>query len=355
MAEYSPDSPTFAVNSSKSNSPRHASQQCVLETEPMTFPGTSLKTFGFVGTTKFLIMNALSETLRDPGDKPGPLQFPGPQPVSIDSQTHFETIRSQPYLVATKTDGVRACMFIYSISPGVNVITLFDRKMDQPYGVFIERVPKSLFQGFGTVLDGELVMNRFTGKYVFLAFDTVILASFPQFHKPAPDRIGAIEHVLRMSYAPTERDTVVLEIKRFTPLHTAPYIGAHLNDPRFENDGFVFMPLELSVKFGHHDQFFKLKTVHSVDFLYKAGSLMIFNSDTRRYIKAGVLNAPSDIPDGAIVECLLVSNHETPSKRVWRILTPRPDKNKSNTLYVLNKTLLNIRENLTYGSIRSLV
>jgi hypothetical protein len=357
MATASPDSPVYAQSVSHERtqtSPRDQPRAFDILTEPMPFPGTELQCFGFVDHTKNTLRQAISTALRDPGDPPGPLGFPGPQPTSIDSKSHFETIRTGRYGVATKTDGVRACLFMYDISPGVHLLSLFDRKMDQPYGVFIQHVPNALCQGHGTILDGELVKNIATGRWTFLVFDVVMLASFPQFHKPFMERMSGIEAALRMAYHPADRDTIVLDIKRFVPLNEAPLNGAHLNDPRFKNDGFVFMPYDDPIVFGHHEKLFKLKTTHSIDFLYRGGVLMIYNQSSKRYVKAGTLDQPADIPDGVIVECVLHTYHVSPAKRVWKLLMVRPDKDKSNSSHVLEKTLVNIRENLRYGDIRQL-
>ncbi len=350
MALVSPDSPVYAGNLS----PISRKNEWGIETEEMRFPGTDLTCFGFVDQTKHLIRQAISNALRDHDDPPGPVGFPGPQPTSIDKKSHFHLIQQKTYGVATKTDGVRACLFLYDYAPGTHLVSLFDRKMDQPYGVYIHHVPNALCQGHGTVLDGELVLNRVSGRWTFLIFDVVILASFPQFQKPFLERLAGIESALRMTYIPTDSDMIVLDIKQFVPLKEAPLNGSHLNDPRFINDGYVFVPFDDPIVFGHHDTFFKLKSTHSVDFMYKAGSLMIYNQSAKRYVKAGILSESHDLPDGAIVECVLHTFHTTPAKRVWRLLMVRTDKSKSNSLFVLEKTMVNIQENLQYGDIRQL-
>jgi hypothetical protein len=51
---------------------------------------------------------------------------------------------------------------------------------------------------------------------------------------------------------------------------------------------------------------------------------------------------------------VLVKYDNRPGNRVWHALGQRHDKDKANTLFVLDKTLLNMRENLTYETIRSL-
>jgi hypothetical protein len=326
-----------------------------ITTERMIFPGTTLECFGFTGLTKGLIMTAFCDALRDHGDPPGPPEFPGPQPISIDIHTHFQSIRENDYAVATKTDGVRACAFFYDIAEGVHLISLFSRKMDQPYGIFVRNTPNVFCQGYGTILDGEIVLDTTTNQWTFLIFDAVALCSFPQFHKSFFDRLYSVSTALNLSYKYSPGDTVRLEVKNFVNLEQAPTRGEDLHDKRFKQDGFVFMPMRDQIVFGHHKSFYKLKTTHSVDFLYKEGYLHVFNSTTKRYVRAGVIDNPTDeYPDGVILECDLVEYANASSKRRWRVLMPRSDKDKSNSLFVLDKTLLNIKENLSYEKVRSL-
>jgi len=325
-----------------------------LETCPATFPGTTLESFAYVGEAHDMLHRNIRRLVRDPDDPPGfELKYPGPQPLSIDS-SHFDTIRLGEYVVSPKTDGVRYCMMMTDVLDGIHTVSMYDRTMQRSFGIFIEHVPRAMYQGCGTLLDGELVMDRTTNRWTFLIFDCVYLCSIPQFQKPYTERMRAISRCLSMSYQESPVDTLKLDVKAHVPLHMAPKRPDELRDDRYLADGFVYMPVRQSIVFGHHAEFFKLKTEHSVDFLYREGHLLIYNSGSKRHVRAGVVDNGAGYPDGAILECVLVKYDNRPGNRVWHVLGQRRDKDKANTLFVLDKTLLNMRENLTYETIRSL-
>lgn len=325
-----------------------------LEVTPACFPGTDMTCFAFSGTTKLVMTQEFTDRLRDPGDTNYKRQFPGPQPISIDVKSHFDIIKTGDYMVAPKTDGVRACMVICD-TDGIHTISLYDRTLQQPYGVYLTHVPRAMYQGAGTILDGEIVKEKTSGRWVFMIFDCLILCSIPQFHKPFTERLRCVSSALSMAYQESVDDTLRLELKKFIPLETAPMLGKELLDPRFESDGFVYMPVNEGYIFGHHKTFFKLKSTHSVDFLYKEGYLHVFNQTTRRHVRSGILEDTSEeYPNGVIIECVLTGYNSTPSKRQWRPIMVRTDKDKANTLYVLDKTLLNMKEQLSYETVRRL-
>lgn len=341
------DSPTFGQTRAN-DSPSEG-----LRTSNGAFPGTDMACWPVdAGGGRDHLLRALSNTLADADEKPTTVpKYPGPQPLSIDS-SHFHHFRPGAYLVATKHDGVRACMYFVDVGDR-HVVCLFDRKMDVPHIVFIQNVPRAFCQGYGTVLDGELIYDTTTHTWTYVIFDCVVLCSMPQYQKSFDDRLNLVGAALRISYREDKRDTLLLMVKTFVPLETADPRALH--DARFSSDGFVFMPRLEPIRWGHHKTFFKLKTCHSVDFMYKAGALYIFNQQSKRYVKAGTLTEKVDFPDGIIVECVLERYDPTPSKRVWRMLHVRSDKDRSNTLFVLDKTLLNIRERLDFATVQGLV
>lgn len=328
-------------------------RQDALTVDAATFPGTDLATFAYTGETASRLADIMSYLAKDPLDTEPCRQYPGPQPVSID-RSHFDQIRQRRYAIGTKTDGVRAAMLVAD-ADGVHTVSLWDRTMTTPYGVYIEAVPRAMYQ-VGSLLDGELCFDRKCQRWAYVVFDVHMVNGLPQYHKNLWDRLAAARKTLA-PYSHHEADTIELHIKEFTSLDQAPRPGHEhvLADERFPNDGYVLMPVDMAIRFGHHSEFFKLKTCHSVDFVHKNGSLFVFNTQTKRLVKGGVLAPGSPlVPENAIVECVLHSYHPHPPKRTWRYVTTRTDKSTSNTLYTMDKTLLNIEENLGYGDIRSL-
>ena len=328
----------------------------------ISFSSTDITCFRFESHSKYAIKQQVANMVRDvslPPDQPQKFEFPGPQPVSIDVKSHFHVIQKDDYAVAPKTDGVRALVAFMDIQAGkpVHIACAMDRSLKDVYGITINKIPRVLFQG--TVLDGEMVRTN-DNQAIFLIFDAYIVAGFPQYHKPFYHRLESIQTALVQSYQYTPGDTVAMETKPWIPLEMAPNTRAEFPvDKRFPSDGFVFMPVSDPIISGHHNTFFKLKNRehHTVDFLFKDLALMAFNSESRRHVKAGTLVVgPKQVPppNNSIVECTLHTFHATPSKRTWQLVCTRPDKTRCNTVFVMDKTLLNIQENLSYDQIRQL-
>jgi len=325
-----------------------------IETTPAVFPGTDMSCFAYIGKSADALRVIFENISKPPFSDDPNTQFPGPQPCSVD-RSHFETIRSQRYAIATKTDGIRATLMVTDLKK-THTLTLWDRTLSTPYGIYIEKVPRVLYQ-HASLLDGELVYDRIHRVWTFLIFDCVIINGFPQCHKNFWDRLESAKLTLGFSYEYTDGDTLTLKVKQFQSLHEAPLPGGEyaLQNPSFPSDGYILMPVDQGIVFGHHAQFFKLKTCHSVDFVYKKDDLYVFNGETKRLIKSGkITGSPFSVKDGDIVECTLYTWHSNPVKRVWRYVTTRTDKSRSNTLHTLQKTLLNIEERLEYKDIRQL-
>jgi len=350
------ESPTYVSQVTTNDSPRDddgPERGGSISSVRTTFPATELTCWTVDDRTKARLLSNFRQCVLDDDEirENRNCPFPGPQPVSVDS-SHFCHFTPGTYVVAAKHDGVRAGMFCCDVD-GRHMVCLFDRKVSEPYIVYVHRVPKTFYQGFGTVIDGELIYDNQLCKWTFVAFDVVVLGSFPQFHKAFDERMRVLRVALR-SYSEDVKDTVRIVRKTFVPLEDAK--EDELRSPAFASDGYVFMPRQEGVRFGHHARFFKLKTCHSVDFMYKNRALFIYNQGTKRYVKGGTLDVDpaTDLPEGTILECVLVQHDRVPSKRRWKMLHARPDKSTSNTLYVMDKTLLNIQEALTFDTLQRL-
>ena len=322
----------------------------IFDTCDVYFPDACMPCFEFVGEEKYALKSHLQTFTNDPASTEEPmLLFPGPQPMSIDSG-HFSSIRGRQFCVAPKTDGVRACV-MFTRYRGADICCAFDRTLQRVFGIRVHKAPSAMFQG--TILDCEIVVNQNTQEFHILIFDAFILCGQPLFHKPFSTRLGSVHTCLDMcGYHFTYGDSGILEVKQFTMVKAGMY---QPSDSRFFNDGYIFMPEQEPIVFGRSESVFKLKTCHSVDFLYKSGILNIFNTKTRRYVKAGVVEEENPSCEGQIVECVLVKNNATSSRRVWRVLKIRADKTKSNSLFVMEKTILNIEENLSFSDIVNVI
>lgn len=267
--------------------------------------------------------------------------FPGPNPVSID-RGNFPELTQQPYVISEKTDGIRFVL-MFCMYQDVKLCVLFDRTLT-PYLFKIKNCPRVLFQG--TVFDGELAYDTHSNSQVFLIFDAVAACGIPVFRSPFSTRMMITASSLTHYTYTDGYDTAKLEVKKFW---SSKREFLSNNSSRFKTDGVILMPELDPVVSGKHTHLFKLKTHHTLDFLVRNKKLYVFDEKTRRNKVVGVPTGPkaSLAKDGCIVECERDPNAPPGVYDRWVVLLVRNDKKTSNTKWVYEKTLLNIKESLT--------
>jgi len=282
--------------------------------------------------------------------KNGHAGFPGPNPVSIDREDYAK-LRAQPYHIAEKTDGVRFA-FLCCEYKGLDVCCIFDRGL-VPYLLPLKHMPRVLVQG--TIFDGELAWDSTSRRWMFLIFDAVVVSGINVSSSSFTERLNAASLGLQ-SYVPSFSDPAALRIKKFlllSPTCAAEY-AAHSEEiqKRHAIDGVVFMPELDHIVYGRHDNLFKLKVKHSIDFIVKNGKLCIYNENTKRNLTIGVPTGPlvNLATEGSIVECVLDPSSSIKADK-WIVESLRTDKKRSNNKYTYDKTLLNMRENLTLADV----
>ena len=274
--------------------------------------------------------------------KKGPAyQFPGPNPVSIE-RADYPKLRSQPYHITEKTDGVRALMMVTDLDD-VHLAIVFDRTLT-PYLFPIREMPRALYQG--TVFDGEIVYDKLDARWVYLCFDAINIAGVPVFHLPFSQRLKHIATSLQF-YKDSPTDAGIIRPKMFLPCvkEITPAFTAHVETMKthYDVDGVIFQPERDRVMYGRHDNLLKLKTTHSVDFLVKNGKLNIFDETARRNKVIGLPGGPLKhlATEGSIVECVQAKDGS------WDVVYVRTDKHTSNNKFTMEKTILNATEALT--------
>lgn len=276
--------------------------------------------------------------------------FPGPNPVSIDREDYAK-LRAQPYHLAEKTDGVRFA-FLCCEYKGVFVCCIFDRGLT-PYLLPLKNMPRSMAQG--TIFDGELAWDSTSRRWTFLVFDAVVVAGVNVSSLKFTERLGAASLAMA-AYAPDFSDPAALRIKKFLQLspHCAVEYAAHTAEIQKSHaiDGVVLMPELDHIVYGRHDNLFKLKVKHSVDFIVKNGKLCVYNETTKRNSAIGIPTGPlaNLATEGSIVECVLDPASSIKADK-WIVQALRTDKKRSNNRYTFDKTLLNMRENLTLSDL----
>jgi hypothetical protein len=211
----------------------------------------------------------------------------------------------------------------------------------------LRKIPRPLFQG--TIVDGELAWDKSRGAFAFLAFDAVTVSGVSVGHMPLYDRVIAMKKAFEL-HAPHEDDPAAFLIKNFIPLKTTMLIEPYLRtiSEKFDVDGVILTPVLEEVRYGRHPRLFKLKTAgkHTVDFrVGDGGALGVYDPRTKQHVTVGQMMVGIP-PDGTIAECSHMGNGD-PSIRYWKLETVRADKKTANDVLTYEKTMLNMRENVS--------
>lgn len=278
-------------------------------------------------------------------------RFPGPNPVSLDTG-HYPALRSQPYYVCEKTDGVRfllLCCTVPAAGTGelLKVCALVDRAMTA-YLAPLRHVPRAMFQG--SLLDGELVWNKADERWEYLVFDAVCVSGVPVMTDGLRDRLEAVHAALRV-YAWDPRDPLALRVKSFIGCGSGNWdaLDDHMAEAaaRYDVDGVILTPALAPVVYGRHNGMFKLKfeARHTVDFLVGGDGRQLLVFDAGTHAPVGRLAGPAAAP-GCIAECSLAGGD------AWDLVLVRTDKTTANDMFTYRKTLLNMEEALTLDAVK---
>lgn len=264
-------------------------------------------------------------------------KFPGPSPLSIE-RADFPALKATPYMVCEKTDGWRAVLMLARCKD-VPVCVLFDRKLT-PYLIPMMHVPTALWQG--SVFDGEVVMHRRETAWHFMVFDALRVAGVPVHQRTFSDRIR-VSTLAWEPYTPHPEDVIRVRIKRFVSREDIGALAGHLANVAQDvaTDGIVLTPDVPGITFGRCRGLFKLKTVHSVDFLVddSGKGLCVYDSRARMHLKVGIMRKA--VAPKSIVECV----HDR--GQTWKVLQVRTDKAHANDLVTYKKTFeVNVAEAL---------
>jgi mRNA-capping enzyme len=210
----------------------------------------------------------------------------------------------------------------------------------------------------GTILDGELAMNKTTRIVNFLVFDAVCIAGESIRDAPFTARLKAAMSVITSAKQPPS-DSVHILGKNFFPLNTFHQFIEYLETvkPHFDMDGIVFTPEDLPVMTHRHRQMFKWKTHHTIDFLVDGNEkegffLNVYDSLNKKMRKASRLIDRNglEIRAGDVVECELPDGVMT-----WKPLMIRRDKSHPNDLETFKRTMINMKENILIEEFAAIV
>lgn len=260
--------------------------------------------------------------------------FPGAQPVSVERKD-FDTLTSAGYVMCAKLDGER--FFLVAVD-GCDPV-LMNRRMDiLPTDIrFNPYVAKK-----GLLLDGELIDG------VFVVHDAVHVIGRTVKDLPHYERIRIARAAVRMATAGQ------VFIKQFFLPNDSEGLKTAMNNCR--NDGVVLYPIADPVGCRTQSNFFKWKPPghHTVDFLVKPGKdgnvKLITWSNKREKVYATVPTPPFPVP--GVVEFNTVIEND---KVRFDPIKARPDKHQGNSMFTLTRTILNVKENISFEEIMQAV
>ena len=271
--------------------------------------------------------------------------FPGPQPVSIERKD-LPLLFSKDYWVCAKSDGLRFLLVFVQIN-NKNLCLLVNRKNDMY--LVKTRVWKSAFVG-GTVLDGELVCDKDTGKLEYLVYDATVVSGTSAVKLTHSQRMDMALRMVEFVREPS----VCVRVKEFYPVSDMrSYVERVTPTMNHGVDGYVFTPEHHSVCSGTHFAMFKWKEQfeNTVDFhvskdlrqlrIAKGKMLMeVVEARNMLVFPDKVLEREVRKLAPCIVEC-----RATKDKK-WCAVLVRKDKTYPNNYLTYSKTLLNIQENI---------
>lgn len=272
--------------------------------------------------------------------------FPAPLPVSIEI-FNFKTLMKFTYLISVKSDGIRYLMLNYE-----NKVYFIDRT----FKIYLSNL--KFKEGIKTMLfDGELVevFSEEKSKKKYIVHDCVCIDN----RNVSQDFFDArYESMLTGVNMYMENNENVI-VKKFFSFNKIDELEEYIKTLDHKTDGFILTPLNMPIGTGTQYSLFKWKPreSHTFDFrvvetntaietyVYKNNKDLLFASVD----KSDPLSIPFieklrklNFKSPCIVECSYDSEKDT-----FEPIMLRLDKSNPNSFTTVEKTFLNIKENIT--------
>lgn len=262
--------------------------------------------------------DAVKQYIHQVWESTDPSWFPGPQPISIERR-HFKVLKSQPYVVCEKTDGVRHMLVCFEAPDGKKICALVDRAFHLTFTTLT--VPRD------TILDGELMDG------VYHVYDAVRIKGEDLRKKTLTERLAKATAVTKMIL---KQPKLQVKVKDMVPLSKVGTLK--LSE---KSDGLIFTPVEEPIRIGTHETLFKWKPrqLITIDFLVKNGKDLFIQERGNLRQEAELHISIRPYPEGTILECDYRDKGWTPVKE-------RRDKTYPNNRRTYDRTIVNLRENI---------
>ncbi len=286
--------------------------------------------------------------------------FPGPLPVSLE-RINLHKLVKYPYLISLKSDGIRFFMINYD-----NKTYMIDRSFNffEVYQNFscIQHAQNKLSMLF----DGELIKNNL-GNWVYFIHDCVVMDGLNISKEILDTRYEHIKEVLSNNWSyvgvddiKREASTFNISLKKFYKFEDIEEVLFIINNNKCDHktDGLIFTPRTLPVCTQTQYSLFKWKPKdsHTFDFkiIDKNNLYNAYVSHNQKDLLYATHEKNSEegnkfreelekigFKSGSIVECSY--NDKTES---YKPIMIRYDKAHPNSLYTVDKTILNIKEDI---------
>jgi mRNA guanylyltransferase len=284
--------------------------------------------------------------------------FPAPLPVSLERK-NFYKLKQYQYLICVKSDGMRFLMMCYD-----GKVYMVDRafKFYQIKQNFDRVIYGSVTKDTcGAIFDGELIKDE-KGSWVYIIHDCVSMSGKDISQEHFDERYVAVNEALQDFWSYDEKlCDFKISTKRFYKFSEIETLKKNLESLDHSIDGLIFTPITLAIGTQTQYTLFKWKPREHHTFDFKV-------SETRDAYNAFVSQGQSDAifasvekrtPAGKtftellkkkcptfknsdIIECEY--NEKTECFDPFMI---RTDKSHPNSLYTVEKTMCNIKENIT--------
>ncbi|XP_072396689.1 mRNA-capping enzyme [Diabrotica undecimpunctata] len=272
--------------------------------------------------------------------------FPGSQPVSMD-MNNINLLKSQPYRVSWKADGMRYMMLIN----GEDEVYFFDRDNEVFKVEGIRFVYRSdLYRHLNnTLLDGEMVIDKVNGQSIprYLVYDVIVFENNEvgqlRFY---PERLQCIENdIIKPRYMAMEKGIIIKNKEPFSvrkkDFWDISQAGNLLGEKfartlSHEPDGLIFQPSLKPYVPGRCDEVLKWKppSLNSVDFRLKINTekakgkiptkvAYLFVSQQVEPFASTQWTKEMKGLDNKIIECKFEDNR-------WKFMRERTDKSFPN-------------------------
>ncbi len=304
--------------------------------------------------------------------------FPAPQPVSLDRRSINKLIQNE-YLVCVKSDGMRFLMINYDHNTYMTDRAFKFFKVEQYFND--EMLYRATEDKCGFIIDGELVKFKQSDSWQFVVHDCITMGGVSVINQTFPKRYEHVYKLINEIWIPivskddrvvskddrvvSKDDRVVssfkISTKQFYPFNELKKLIDLTDKMDHHIDGIIFTPKYK--KIGTNTQFdlfkWKPRNLHTFDFkitvtdegvtayVNKNGVHIPYarasknTEEEKKFITLLNKNCP-DFVNGSIVEC----NYDD-INILYEPIKLRLDKSHPNSLFTIEKTLINIRENIT--------